>query len=159
VIVAYDAMNSVRIRRGLDGRRGSAGSSIGRMEAVMKRNRLLAAAALGLGLVVGAGGMVSAQSPDDKDGWRWPFGPRHMWDDDWGRMGRGRFGPGMMGFMGPGMMPMMFVMMDTNGDGAVSFEEMEAVHKRMFDLVDKNKDGKVTLDELREVMGAPGEKD
>jgi Ca2+-binding EF-hand superfamily protein len=69
------------------------------------------------------------------------------------------FGPGMMGLIGPGMMPMMFVMMDANGDGAVSFEEMEAVHKRMFDLVDKNKDGKVTLDEMRDMMGGPPEKE
>jgi hypothetical protein len=121
----------------------------------MKRSRLLATLALTLGLSVGAGGIVSAQSPADKDGWHWPFGPRHMWDDDWDMMGRGMFGPGMMGFIGPGMMPMMFVMMDANGDGAVSFEEMEAVHKRMFDLVDKNKDGKVTLEEMREMMGGP----
>jgi Ca2+-binding EF-hand superfamily protein len=59
-------------------------------------------------------------------------------------------GPGLMG---PGMMPMMFVMMDTDGDGAISFEEMQAVHKRMFDLVDEDKDGKVTIDEMHAFWG------
>ena len=68
-------------------------------------------------------------------------------DDDLGMRG------GMMGMMGRGMMPMMLVMMDTDGDGAVSFEEMQAVHKRMFDLVDDDKDGKITVEEMQEFMG------
>ena len=55
--------------------------------------------------------------------------------------------------MGRGMMPMMLVRMDTDGDGAVSFEEMQAVHKRMFDLVDDDKDGKITVEEMQEFMG------
>lgn len=61
---------------------------------------------------------------------------------------------GMMGRMGMGpmrgqMMKIMFAVADTNGDGALSFEEVMAVHKRIFDTVDSNKDGKVTLDEMR----------
>jgi len=71
-----------------------------------------------------------------------------------GMMGQGMtcpmMGAGMMGGapgMGPRrhMMRVMFAIADTNGDGALSFEEVMAVHKRIFDLVDTNKDGKVTL--------------
>ena len=69
-----------------------------------------------------------------------------------GMMGMGMERPGMMG-MGGGhfrmMMPMMMAMMDTNNDGALSLEEVQAVHARMFTFIDKNKDGKVTLDEVQ----------
>ncbi|MDR6756528.1 hypothetical protein J2Y48_001821 [Mycoplana sp. BE70] len=66
-------------------------------------------------------------------------------------------GRGMMGRMGMGpmrgqMMRIMFAVADTDGDGALSFEEVTAVHKRIFDTVDANKDGKVTLDEMRAFM-------
>jgi hypothetical protein len=68
-----------------------------------------------------------------------------------GMMGMGE--PGMMGMGGGGhfrmMMPMMLAMMDTNNDGALSLEEVQAVHARMFNFIDKNKDGKVTLDEVQ----------
>ena len=86
-----------------------------------------------------------------------------MWDDDWRMMGPGMMGPGMMGpgmgMMGRGMMPMMLVMMDTDGDGAVSWEEMQAVHKRMFDLVDGDKDGKITVEEMKDFGGKWGDDD
>jgi EF hand len=57
---------------------------------------------------------------------------------------------GMMPMMaGRGhMMKVMFAVADTNGDGALSFEEVTLIHKRIFDRVDTNKDGKVTLEEL-----------
>jgi hypothetical protein len=118
----------------------------------MRCNKLVSTVTVAMVMAVAAGGAV-AQPSDDRDrGW-WR-GPWQMWDDDWEMMGRGMMGPGMMGMIGPRMMmPMMLVMMDTNGDGAVSFEEMEAVHKRMFDIVDENKDGKVTPEEMRAVMG------
>lgn len=66
-------------------------------------------------------------------------------------------GRGMMGRMGMGpmrgqMMRIMFAVADTDGDGALSFEEVMAVHKRIFVTVDANKDGKVTLDEMRIFM-------
>ena len=72
-------------------------------------------------------------------------------------MGGGHYGmmaqPGMMGpggMHGPGMMiPFMMAMMDTNGDGALSLEEVQAVHARMFNFIDRNKDGKVTPDEVQ----------
>ena len=51
--------------------------------------------------------------------------------------------------MGPSMMVVMMAMMDTNGDRALSLEEVEAVHARMFSYADQDKDGKLTLEELR----------
>src|SRR5215216_3992692 len=49
-----------------------------------------------------------------------------------GMMGMGMERPGMMGMGGEGghfrmMMPMMMAMMDTNNDGALSLEEVQAV--------------------------------
>ena len=58
-----------------------------------------------------------------RDGER-PWGFRMPWGDRGDMMG-----PGMMG---PGMMRMMLIVMDTDGDGALSLEEVQAVHARMF---------------------------
>jgi hypothetical protein len=54
--------------------------------------------------------------------------------------------------MGPGMMTMMMIMMDTDGDGALSLQEVQAVHTRMFNYADSNKDGKLTPEELRSFL-------
>jgi Ca2+-binding EF-hand superfamily protein len=43
----------------------------------------------------------------------------------------------------------MFAIADTDGDGALSFQEVEAIHKRVFDTIDANKDGKVTPEEVQ----------
>ena len=78
-----------------------------------------------------------------------------------GNMRQGMMGdmmqPGMGGTMP--MMPMrghvmkiMFAIADTDGDGALSFEEVMAIHKRIFDKVDSNSDGKVTLAEVQAFM-------
>ncbi|MGR9204302.1 hypothetical protein GFL80_31375 [Rhizobium leguminosarum bv. viciae] len=58
----------------------------------------------------------------------------------------------MMGPMRGHMMKIMFVVADTNGDGAISFEELTAIHKRVFDAVDANNDGKVTPEEMQAFM-------
>ena len=63
----------------------------------------------------------------------------------------------MMGGMGPmhgHMMKIMFAIADADGDGALSFEEVTAIHKRIFDSVDANNDGKVTPEEMRAFMSA-----
>lgn len=83
------------------------------------------------------------------------------------RMGEGRghmegrrpgmmHGPafGRMGMMGPamggaGMMGMMMILMDSDGDGAVSLQEFLAGHERIFKAMDADKDGRVTLEEIR----------
>ena len=65
--------------------------------------------------------------------------------------------PGMMGgmpmmAMRGQMMKVMFAIADMDGDGALSFEEVMAIHKRIFDKVDTNKDGKVTPVEVQTFM-------
>lgn len=63
-----------------------------------------------------------------------------------GKMGeRMRRGMGMRGHM----MKIMFAIADTDGDGAMSFEEVTAIHKRIFDAIDTNKDGKMTMEEFQ----------
>lgn len=83
-----------------------------------------------------------------------------------GMMGQQGMGPGMMGQQGMmsgmmgSMMPqgtranahvmkMVFILADTNEDGALSFEEISAVHKRVFNRIDADKDGKVTIEEVQ----------
>jgi len=66
-----------------------------------------------------------------------------------GMMGREGMGHGMM-------LKMMMAMMDTNGDGALSLEEVQAVHARMFGMIDADGDGKATLDEIQSFMQGGG---
>jgi hypothetical protein len=70
---------------------------------------------------------------------------------------QGVMGPGMMGpaMMGPGMMGgmrMMMILMDTDGDGALSLEEVQAVHARLFEAVDDDGNGRVTPEEIEAFM-------
>src|SRR4051794_24095737 len=44
---------------------------------------------------------------------------------------------------------MMVILMDTDGDGALSLGEVQAAHSRIFKAVDANKDGKVTVEEMQ----------
>jgi Ca2+-binding EF-hand superfamily protein len=81
-------------------------------------------------------------------------------------MGSGMMSPGMMGRMHRAMMGMtgggatmprhmmkiMFAIMDADGDGTLSFEEVMAIHKRIFNAIDANKDGKVTVEEVEAFM-------
>lgn len=61
---------------------------------------------------------------------------------------------GMMPMLASGghMMKVMFAVADANGDGALSFEQITAIHKRIFDRVDTSNDGKVTVEELQSFM-------
>jgi hypothetical protein len=67
-----------------------------------------------------------------------------------GGAGAGGMIPMMVG--GGHMMKVMFAVADTNGDGALSFEEIAAIYKRIFDRVDTSKDGKVTVEELQSFL-------
>jgi Ca2+-binding EF-hand superfamily protein len=73
-------------------------------------------------------------------------------EDTMGHMGRGMRGHGMMrhGMMRHGMpMRMIFILMDTDGDGALSLEEFQTAHARIFKGIDTDKDGKVTFEEMQ----------
>ncbi len=79
-------------------------------------------------------------------------------------MGHGMMGQGnMMGMMGqrgmdrgmtghPLMMRIMFILMDSNGDGIISLQEFQAAHERIFKAMDSNKDGGLTLEEMQVFM-------
>ena len=69
-----------------------------------------------------------------------------------GMMGHGMMGGmPMMGMRGHAM-KMKFAITDADGDGALSFEEVTAIHKRIFDSMDANNDTKVTAEELQAFM-------
>lgn len=75
-------------------------------------------------------------------------------------MGRGMMGRG--GAMQPRgmrmrghMMKLMFAIADVDGDGALSFEEVTNIHRRIFNAIDVNKDGRVTPEEFRTFMQSP----
>ena len=77
-----------------------------------------------------------------------------------GMMGHGMMGPGMMG-AGMGEMRMMghgharkimFAIADADGNGALSFDEVSALHRRIFDAVDADKNGEVTREEIESFM-------
>ncbi len=109
---------------------------------------------MGPGMMMGQGAMPPAQ-PGAQSAQPGMMG---------GMMGQGMTCPmmrsGMMGgmrgmpMMGPRghMMKVMFAIVDTNGDGGLSFEEVTAVHKRIFERVGGNKDGKVTREEIQTFM-------
>jgi Ca2+-binding EF-hand superfamily protein len=62
-------------------------------------------------------------------------------------MGSGNVGPGPSV-----MMRMIFALMDSDGDGAVSLQEFQAAHERIFKGMDANKDGRLTLEEMLAFM-------
>lgn len=65
-------------------------------------------------------------------------------------MGRGMMGGGAMA--PPFMMRMMFALMDADGDGTISLQEFQAAHERIFKAMDTNKDGKLTPEEMQAFM-------
>lgn len=98
-------------------------------------------------------GPVSAQSGDDTtQSQGTQAGQSQMPGMGMGGRMQGMMGGMPMGPMRGHMMKIMFAVADTDGDGALSFEEVTAVHKRIFDSVDANKDGKVTLEEMQAFM-------
>jgi hypothetical protein len=92
------------------------------------------------------GGMMGwGYGPDWRRHWGWRRGGMGG-----GMMGQGGTGPGNMG---PGMMMrMLFILMDTDGDGTISLQEFQAAHERIFKAMDANKDGRLTLEEIQAFM-------
>ena len=65
---------------------------------------------------------------------------------------RGMMGGMRQNMMQGHMMKIMFAVADVDGDGALSFDEVTTIHKRIFETVDANKDGKVTPEEMQAFM-------
>lgn len=98
---------------------------------------------------------------DQTEGRGW--GPRHGGD----RMNRrGMNGRGMMHGFGGGMrsgvmhgarMKIMFAVIDANGDGSLSLQEVQDFHGRIFKALDRNGDGGIKLDEIEVFFHGEGE--
>ena len=92
-------------------------------------------------------GQVPSQGPSRMQGMMGSTGQEARGGMMAGMMGAGMRQPGIVGAI-PNM-KIMFAIVDANGDGALSFEEIMTVHKRVFDAADSNKDGKVTQEEMQ----------
>ena len=75
-----------------------------------------------------------------------------------GGMAPGMIGHGMMGFGGmpAGITGLVFMLMDSDGDGTLSIEEFRTGHDRIFKGMDANKDGRLTLEEMQNFMQGAG---
>src|SRR5947207_1360843 len=111
-----------------------------RFLAVLAALPLLASAALAQEQQAPSANMMSSQSCADMMSRMMMMG-QGMMGDGMGMMGRRMMGRGMMGpgrgRMGHGLgMRLMMILMDTDGDGALSLEEVQAAHARIFKQVD-----------------------
>jgi EF hand len=72
-------------------------------------------------------------------------------EDMMGHMGQRMMGRGMMrkGMMHGMHMRLILILMDADGDGALSLEEFQEAHARIFKGIDADKDGKVTRTEMQ----------
>jgi Ca2+-binding EF-hand superfamily protein len=112
----------------------------------------------------GMPGMMGMMTPEMMQMMQRMMGQGGMGGMMGGMMGQGGMG-GMegnrgprMGMMGHGgmMMRVMFSVMDTDGDGALSLDEVQEAHARIFKHVDADNDGRVTLEEMQAFMrGTP----
>jgi Ca2+-binding EF-hand superfamily protein len=52
-------------------------------------------------------------------------------------------------------MRLIFAIMDADGDGVLTLEEVQDFHERIFNTIDQDGSGDVTLDEIREFFAGP----
>jgi hypothetical protein len=90
------------------------------------------------------------QGPGAAEDWQGDRGERSGGKGGWDR----REGHGPRGGMAAhgGFMRLMIILADTDGDGALSLEEVQAVHARIFKAVDADGDGKATLEEMQSFL-------
>ena len=93
---------------------------------------------------------------DDRDDWRGPgmMERNPSRERGWRRQSGAATGTMAFEMMGPGtggsgMIRMMMILMDSDGDGSVSLQEFQAGHERMFKAMDVDKDGRLTLEEVQ----------
>ena len=93
---------------------------------------------------------------DDRDDWRGPgmMERNPSRERGWRRQSGAATGTMAFEMMGPGiggsgMVRMMMILMDSDGDGSVSLQEFQAGHERMFKGMDVDKDGRLTLEEVQ----------
>jgi Ca2+-binding EF-hand superfamily protein len=65
-------------------------------------------------------------------------------------MGHGMMGGGTMGH--ELMFRMMFALIDADGDGTISLQEFQQAHERIFKAMDSNKDGQLSPEEMQAFM-------
>jgi hypothetical protein len=102
-------------------------------------------------------GSTAPNMPGPRHG-SWAMRMMHGDDDDasWGRGRHGAWGGGHER-MGPHMMIMMMAMIDTDGSGTLSLDEIQAVHARLFKYADTDGNGELTIEEIGAFMrGGPG---
>lgn len=83
-----------------------------------------------------------------RDGERWHHGSRMDRKMRDGRAMRGSRDDMQFGMMHGAGMKIVFAIVDADGDGALSLDEIQDFHGRIFKAVDQNKDGKVEMTEI-----------
>jgi hypothetical protein len=119
-------------------------------------------------ILAGAVTSAIAQQETGSPMMQWPS-HKQTQQQDWGQgsmagqrgmMGQRRMGAGMPDPMGmtnrPFMKRLMFILMDTDGDGALSLQEFQAAHERIFKAMDFNKDNRLTFEEMQSFMQGAG---
>jgi hypothetical protein len=86
---------------------------------------------------------------DDRDARGSMMGRGHGSGHHHGGMMGGMMGSRGMGGMSPQMMRMMVILMDSDGDGALSWDEFRTGHERIFRAMDVDKNGRVTFEEMQ----------
>jgi len=91
-------------------------------------------------------GMMGRDAPRG----RWEGRSRMRDRDAMGHGGMMRDRAGQRGMMHGAGMRLMFAIMDADGDGVLTLEEVQDFHERIFNTIDQDGSGDVTLDEIRQ---------